>query len=721
MSGATPCPKLPARTPPLILVSLAAVSLALHAADRDWPVYLGDAASSQFSQLRQIHPGNVHQLQVAWTYRSGDARYDHRSQIQCNPLVVDGILYGSTPQLHFFALNAATGKELWRFNPFADGSQVDALGVNRGLVYWKDRRKGRIVFTAGHTLHQLDAATGRPVTSFGQDGRVDLLEGLDRNTQGLYLLSNTPGVVYRNLLILGSRVSEGPGPSAPGHIRAFDLRTGKRAWIFHTIPQPGEFGYDTWPPDAWRYVGGANAWAGMAVDPKLGWVFIPTGSAAFDFWGGNRLGANLFANCLLVLEAATGRYVWHYQIVHHDLWDRDLPAPPNLLTVTHNGHSIPAVAQVTKSGHVFVFDRRTGAPLFPVEHRPVPPSNLPGEVAWTNQPVPLKPAPFARQVLREDDLTDLSPALHAQALRKLKKTRPHQPFTPPSREGTIIFPGFDGGAEWGGAAVDPDSGILYVNANEMPWILTMIETQPPEGELPYSGGRQIYNQLCAACHGIDQQGDPSRTIPSLIGVQNRVQRSAAITQLETGKGAMPSFAFLSPRQRESVIAYVYGDERPDALKGETTGGDALSVIPFTHTGYNRFLDGEGHPAIKPPWGTLNAINLNTGDFVWTVPLGEFPELTARGLPPTGTENYGGPIVTAGGLVFIGASRDKKFRAFDKTSGRLLWETQLPAGGYATPSTYSVGGRQFVVIACGGGKMSTPSGDAYVAFALPKQP
>jgi len=571
---------------------------------------------------------------------------------------------------------------------------------------------------AGHFLYQLDSSSGELATSFGQEGIVNLLDDLDRDTRGLYLLSNTPGVVYRNLLIIGSRVSEGPGPSAPGHIRAYDLRTGKRAWIFHTVPYPGEAGHETWPPEAWRYVGGANGWTGMAVDHRRGWVYIPTGSAAFDFWGGNRVGANLFANCLLVLDARTGKRVWHYQVVHHDLWDRDLPAPPNLVTVTRNGKQFDAVAQVTKSGHVFVFDRTTGAPLFPIEHRPVPPSDLPGEVAWTNQPVPVKPAPFARQIFSEDEVTTLSPKSREQVLTKLRSVRPHQPFTPPSREGTIIFPGFDGGAEWGGAAVDPTTGVLYVNANEMPWILTMVDTRPKDGELPYSSGHQMYNQLCAACHGIDFEGDPARTIPTLVGVQARRPREEARQQLETGKGVMPSFAFLSQRQRESVISYVYGDESPDTAKAEATGGDALSIIPFTHTGYNRFLDSEGYPAVKPPWGTLNAIDLNTGEYLWTVPLGEYPELTARGIPPTGTENYGGPVLTAGGLIFIGASKDEHFRAFDQATGRLLWKAKLPAGGYATPSTYLADGRQFVVIACGGGKMGTPSGDAHVAFALP---
>jgi quinoprotein glucose dehydrogenase len=705
----------------LVAVLTSATLRPQGAADRDWAVYLGDAASSQYSSLNQINTGNVHRLEVAWTYRAGDARADNRSQIQCNPLVIDGVLYATTPQLKVVALDAATGRERWRFDPFAGGADLNSLGVNRGLVYWAEGRDRRILFAASHYLHALDAGTGRPIPSFGKEGRADLLEDLDHDTRGLYLLSNTPGIVYRDLLILGSRVSEGPGPAAPGHIRAYNVRTGKREWIFHTVPHPGEPGYETWPPDAWQYIGGANGWTGMALDARRGWVFIPTGSAAFDFWGGNRIGANLFANCLLVLDAATGRRVWHYQFVHHDLWDRDLPAPPNLLTVQHGGRRVDAVAQVTKSGHVFLFDRETGAPLFPIEHRPVPASDLPGESASTNQPLPLLPKPFSRQQFTESEVTDISPEARANVLDRFRKVRPHQPFLPPSREGTIIFPGFDGGAEWGGSAVDPRAGVLYVNANEMPWILTMVDTRPKDGELAFSSGHQMYNQLCAACHGIDRAGDPLRTIPSLVGVEQRVKREDAVLQLETGKGVMPSFAFLSRRQRELVTAYAFGEETSDSGKAETTGGNALDTIPFTHTGYNRFLDPNGYPAVKPPWGTLNAIDLNTGEYRWTVTLGEFPELTARGIPPTGTENYGGPAVTAGGLLFIGATKDEMFRAFDTTDGRLLWQSKLPAGGYATPSTYIAGGRQFVVIACGGGKMGTPSGDAYVAFALPAQP
>lgn len=688
---------------------------------RDWPAYLGDKASTQFSELAQISKSNVHQLEVAWTYHSGDARKDNRSQIQCNPLIIGGRLFGTSPQLKLLALDAATGRELWRFDPFAGAGESSSLGVNRGVMYWAQEDDQRLFFTAGHYLHAINARTGQPIPGFGDKGRVDIREGLGRDPRQLFVLANTPGVIYQDLLILGTRVSEGPGPSAPGDIRAYDVRTGQLIWNFRSVPHPGEAGYETWPPDAWRYIGGANCWTGMAVDEQRGLVFCPTGSAAFDFWGGNRIGQNLYANCLLALDARTGRRVWHFQFVHHDLWDRDLPAPPNLVTVQHNGRKVDAVAQVTKSGHVFVFQRETGEPLFPIEERPVPPSDLQGEAAWPTQPLPSKPAPFSRQLFSADQITDISPDSYKEILAQFVRLRPHAAFMPPSTEGTIIFPGFDGGGEWGGAAVDPRRGILYVNGNEMPWILTMVPTQARPGQA-VSSGQQIYSQICAACHGLSRSGDPARAYPTLVNIGQKLKKTEIIELLGHGRGNMPAFTFLSAPQKEAVSDFLLETEAASGGIDRTPVPDATiqmqTIEPYTHTGYNRWLDTNGYPAVKPPWGTLNAIDLNTGDYLWKTTLGEFPELTARGIPPTGTENYGGPVVTAGGLVFIAASKDEMIRAFDQDTGQVLWQRKLPAGGYATPATYSVKGRQYVVIACGGGKMGTKSGDAYVAFALP---
>ena len=687
----------------------------------DWPAYLGDAASTHYSRLDQIQAKNVSRLKVAWTYRGGWSDPQNRSQIQCNPLVIGGVVYGTTPDLKLFALDAETGVQKWRFDPAACEG-ITKGGVNRGLAFWADGRDRRILYANDHFLHAIDAVTGRRIPDFGRDGSVDLKQELGRDASGLSLQATTPGVVFKDLLIMGMRLGEGPAPAAPGPIRAFDIRTGKLVWRFNTIPQPGEAGHETWPPEAHRYIGGANVWTGFALDETRGIVFCPTGSAAFDFWGGNRMGQNLYANCLIALDAHTGKRLWHFQFVHHDLWDRDLPAPPNLVTVTHQGKRIDAVAQVTKSGHVFVFDRQTGEPLFPIQEIPVPASDLSGESAWPTQPVPLRPPPFSRQLFTHDEITDISPQSHRQVLERFSRVRPHAPFQPPSREGTIVFPGFDGGAEWGGAAVDPD-GVLYVNGNEMPWILTMVETRRKEGESAASGAA-LYQQICAVCHGTERQGNPGQNVPSLVGVGQRLQAADLLRLLQTGKGVMPAFDFLSEGQRSRLAAFLRGEAAPDSVAEERSGpaaSDALGLIPYSMTGYNRWLDSNGYPAVKPPWGTLNAIDLNTGSFRWKVPLGEFKELTAQGIPPTGTENYGGPLVTAGGLVFIAASRDAHLRAFDRKTGRELWKAPLPAGGYATPATYSVGGRQYLVIACGGGKMGTPSGDAYVAFALPEGP
>ncbi len=684
----------------------------------DWPTHGGDPGHRQFSTLNQINTGNVGALKVAWTYRTRDAQPDNRSQIQCNPIVVNGVLYGTSAGPKTFALDAATGRELWVFNPFAGGGRAHSLGVNRGVVFWEGGDDRRIFVATGPRLYALDARTGKPIPSFGANGSVSLLEGLGRDVSKLHVLSNTPGAIYKDVLIVGSRMSEGPDPSAPGHIRAYDVRTGKIRWTFRTIPWPGEFGYDTWPKDAWTRVGGANAWSGISVDTARGLVFLPVGSAAFDFWGGNRHGANLFANTVLALKADTGERVWHYQLVHHDLWDRDPPAAPVLVTVQRDGRRVDAVAQITKSSHIFLFDREKGTPLFPIEEQPVPPSDLKGEAAWPTQPLPLAPPPFSRQRLTEADLTTSTPAAQAAALAQFRKVRSNGQFVPPSTQGTVIFPGFDGGGEWGGSAFDEATGLLYVNGNEMPWILTMVELTKT-GTGPASAGRRTYDRSCAVCHGSERKGDALKVFPSLIDVSKKLTREQVEQIVQHGKGVMPSFGSLSTAERKTLVAFLFGDAERPLGQPDTPDETPEETALYSHTGYNRFLDPDGNAAVKPPWGTLNAIDLNKGAIAWTVTLGELPELTRRGIPPTGTENYGGPVATAGGLLFIGATKDEKFRAFDRRTGRVLWETSLPAGGYATPATYAVNGKQFVVIAAGGGKMGTRSGDAYVAFALPE--
>jgi quinoprotein glucose dehydrogenase len=504
-------------------------------------------------------------------------------------------------------------------------------------------------------------------------------------------------------------------------VRAFDVRTGKVAWTFHTIPLPGEFGHDTWPADAWKFAGGANCWAGMAVDAERALLFVPTGSPTYDYWGGNRPGANLFGNCLICLDARTGERKWHFQFVHHDIWDRDLPAPPNLLTLTRDGKKIPAVAQVTKSGHVFVFHRETGEPLFPIEEIAVPSSDIPGEVTSPTQPLPLKPAPFSRQRVTYDDLTTRTPAVHRAALEQFSRLRTHVPFQPPNREGTLLIPGLDGGAEWGGAAVDPQ-GVMFVNASDMAWLIPIadVKTQSSAAEM----GRHNFALYCAACHGLDRAGNPTQNIPALTGLSARMSRADVLARLTEGKGTMPAFSFLPAAQREELADFLLDVFKPRAGKAAKASERPANTpptyydVPFVRSGGGRWLDADGYPNVKPPWGTLNAIDLNTGEYLWKVPLGEYPALAAKGVPPTGTDNYGGPVVTSGGLVFIAATLDEKIRAFDRKTGKILWETKLPAAGYATPTTYVVGGRQYLVIACGGGKLGAKPDDAYVAFALP---
>ncbi|MGH9801851.1 MAG: c-type cytochrome, partial [Blastocatellia bacterium] len=555
-----------------------------------------------------------------------------------------------------------------------------------------------------------DAATGKPVPSFGADGRSVLRDGLGREPASLSLALTTPGVVYKNLLIVSGRFPESL-PSPPGDIRAFDVRTGKLRWAFHTVPRPDEMGYETWPKDAWTYTGSANNWSGMAVDEKRGIVFVPTGSAADDFYGANRSGDNLFSDTLLALDATTGKRLWHFQAVKHDIWDRDFPSPPTLVTVKHNGRQIDAVAQTTKSGHVYLFDRANGKPLFPIEYKKYPASTVPGEVSAETQPLPVKPAPFSRQALTEDSLTNRTPEAHKWAVEQLRGLSSAGQFLPIAvgRE-TIIFPGFDGGAEWGGSAFDPETGLLYVNANEMAWRMSLAENQSG------NSGRQIYNRNCATCHGDYLGGSPPQ-MPSLVGIGSKFKADALTKIIRQGAGRMPAFPNLSQTDLTALIQFLSsGEEKELASKTDE------NLQKYRFTGYHKFLDPEGYPAIATPWGTLNAINLNTGEYAWKIPFGEYPELAAKGVKNTGSENYGGPVVTAGGLVFIAATNfDRKFRAFDKLTGKLLWETTLPFAGNATPAVVEIAGRQFVVVHATGGKArkDEPKGDAYIAFALKK--
>ena len=678
--------------------------------ESQWEEYLGGPDRNHYSSLAQIDLHNVTQLAKVWEYHTRDS-----GQIQCNPIIVDGRLYAVTATGEPFALDAATGEELWRI-PDTTGRKV----IMRGLTYWESGDDKRILYTRSAWLCAVEAPSGKPVLSFGDSGRVSLKSGLGEMAAEKHVESRTPGTVYENLVIVPLSLSEG-SDAAPGHIQAFDIMTGRLAWVFNTIPAPGEHGYDTWQDDAYKNidVGAANNWAGMAVDRKRGIVYVPTGSAAFDFYGGGRKGSNLFANTLLALNARTGERIWHFQFVHHDIFDRDAPAPPNLLTVTHNGKKIDAVAQVTKQGYVFLFDRETGEPLFPIEEVPAPPSDVPGEEAWPTQPRPVLPLPYARQTLTEDDINPYS-VNRDSLLISFTQSRFEGPFTPLSKNGSIVFPGLDGGAEWGGAAVDPD-GIIYINSNEMSWLISLNEAKPARGDEAVTGV-QLYTTYCASCHGAERRGNAASGYPSVQDLEGRLSREEVSDVITRGKGRMAGFPGITDAQKRDLVAFLFGDEvetkpverRND--RNEVTGDDSL--VEYKISGYSKYLDGEGYPAISPPWGTLNAIDLNTGEYLWKIVYGEYPELMEKGIPQTGSENYGGPVVTASGLLFIAGTKDKKFRAYNKATGGLVWETGLPAAAFATPATYEVNGRQYIVVACGGTKNGAEKGDSYVAFALP---
>ena len=714
----------------IISVGIMSVSCSPDSGNRytTWRATGGSKENIRFSTLTQIDTTNVSQLKVAWTYSSHDADTVNHSQMQCNPIIVNGTLYGTSPQLKLLALDAATGNEKWVFDPQADKENPNArqrfnMNNNRGVTYWEEGEDKRILFAAGAYLFAIDANTGKSIPTFGNHGNVDMHEGLGRDVTDLYVAVTSPGIIYKDVLILGSRVSEG-SDAAPGHIRAFDVRTGKQRWIFHTIPHPGEVGFDSWEDStAYKHIGGANAWSGFSMDEERGILFAPTGSASYDFYGGKRKGANLFANCVLALDAATGKYKWHFQTVHHDVWDRDLPTAPLLVTVTHDGKKVDAVAQPTKSGLVFLLDRETGKPLFPVEEVPVPvETELKGEKLWPTQPIPTLPKPFTRQLFTENDLNDLLPDSSFQDIRqRFLSYKSGNMFMPLSKQGTIFFPGLDGGAEWGGSAFDPASGLMYINANEMAWAIGMVEVNisTPKKEKFLDAGIRLYKQYCVACHGVNREG--AGNYPTLIGLDKRYTDKSFSELMRGGRRMMPAFATLSEEETSAIASFVLDLKSAQKKEFTTTPVkiDSFRNLPYSITGYKKFLSKEGYPAIKPPWGTLNAVNLNSGEIAWSTPLGQHPDFKSKGIV-TGTENYGGPVVTSGGLVFIAATPDRKLRAFNKKSGKLLWETELPVPGFATPAMYEVNGKQFMVIACGGGKLGAKSGDSYVAFALPRE-
>lgn len=697
--------------PLLVLLLLGTLRCTPGPGDQDWPEYLGGPDRNHYSPLRQISPDNVTQLQIAWRYSTGDSGH-----MQTNPLIVDGVLYGVSASLRPFAINAATGQEIWRH----ESTEKVAFSACRGLSYWKAGSDERLLYTQGEWLHAVDARTGTPIPGFGTAGKVSLKTGLGPAARNKMVLSNTPGTVFENLIVMPLRVAE-DHQAAAGHIQAFDVRTGALVWVFHTIPHPDEYGYKTWPPDVYKNegIGGANNWAGMAVDRDRGILYVPTGSAAPDFYGGDRPGTNLFANTLLALDARTGKRIWHYQLVHHDILDMDLPAPPNLITVHHAGKTIDAVAQVTKQGYVFLFDRENGLPLFDIEEVPVPASTIPGEQAWPTQPIPSRPPPFARQLL-SDSLINPEASNRDELLEILRNSGYQGPFTPLNERGMLVFPGLSGGAIWGGAAADM-KGILYINSNEMARYMGIGPSAAPEILESMGIGQRLYTLNCASCHGTDRKGHPQSGYPSLRRLTERKTAGEIAAIIRGGRGMMPAFPGLDEVEREALIHYLLTEtrmseaSREPGLSAENSGPQPPAWVVNR---YMKFLDDRGFPAVRAPWGTLTAIDMNSGDFRWQVPFGENADAIDRGDSPAGTESFGGPLVTESGLLFIAATRDGKLRAFATSTGKLLWETHLPAAAFATPSSYSVNGKQYIVLACGGGRFNTPVSDQYVAFALP---
>ena len=718
----------------LFIISLGAFLFSCDTLEdyKQWDVYGGSNERIQYSALNEIDTSNIKNIQVAWIYQTNDS--SGSSQIETNPLIINDVLYGLSPKLKLFALDAATGKEKWVFDPAADIASDNAdktnYGINicRGVAFYKGENNNNLIFyVIGPWLYSISSLTGKPVRTFGNRGRISLYDGLDvekdRNIKDLRITLTTPGIIYKDIIIIGSSVGE-EADAIPGHIRAYDVHTGKIRWIFHTIPHPGEVGYDDWEdPEAYKYVGGANCWGGLSLDKERGLVFASTGSATPDFYGGKRKGNNLFANCVLALDAVTGRLVWYYQVVHHDLWDWDLPTSPILVSIKKDGKKIDAVVQVAKHGFTFILDRVTGKPVYPIEERPVPTfTELKGERLSPTQPFPTFIAPFIRQELSESDINKIIPDSSYQDIKnRFMKYKSGAIFTPPSKQGTIVM-ALNGGAEWGGPAFDPATGVLYVNANEMPWIVTMKEVENNEvissKQTNLQAGKILYNNNCQACHGSSLSG--SGDFPSLIGIEKRYNEATFKSLISLGRNRMPAFTSLAEAEKTALASYVLNMKTIQREKFIVSSKkiDPFYKVPYKPDGYQQFRSKEGYPAISPPWGILSAIDLNTGKLVWKNTLGDYPELKAKGIH-SGTENFGGPVVTAGGLLFIAATKDEKLRVYNKRTGELLKEIELPAVGRATPSIYRSNGKQFVVIACGRSKRGSKSGNTYVAFSLSK--
>lgn len=675
-----------------------------------WNTYKGGPEANNYSSLDQINKSNVHQLRVAWSFYPDDEPEGFQFwKYECNPIVVGDTMYVTSAWRWLYAIDAASGEKIWTFDPLEDQR---GGGVLRGVTYWEGDGKKRIFVSARGRLFSVDAVTGLPDAAFGEQGSISLDVDED-GPPGVVRLS-TPGIIYQNQIIIGAAVSESAG-APPGPVRAYDVTSGELVWTFHTIPKPGEFGYETWPQNAYQYAGGANNWAGMSLDEERGIVYVPTGSPTYDYYGADRPGENLFGNTLIALDAATGKRIWHFQTIHHDIWDYDLPTAPNLVVIEKDGKKIDAVAQPTKMGFLYVLDRETGVPVFPVEERAVPPTRIPGEQAWPTQPFPLIPDPFSRQAITEEDIFKPSEESYTSNLNSVNELWFKGLFTPLDNDTTLMLPGSRGGGEWGGGAYDPETGVIYINANELAELgrIEKVQQVNLRGKSLYQAGQEIYQRHCASCHGVNKEGIES--MPSLISIEERMSRSDMMTIIANGSAIMPAFGTILQGAEEEMLAFLTesGKETPsDPSQPQDSTFSYLNVV-----NKQLLMDSLGRPILAPPWGTLNAIDLNSGDYLWKIPLGSDPEYQKPGDPPTGMENYGGPVVTAGGLVFIAATMDSMFRVFDKDTGELLWETELPGNGLANPAVYQVNGRQYIAIAVSIGENLNHTKSAVIAFAL----
>ena len=693
-----------------------------------WRAYGGAADGAQYSSLHQVDRSNVNKLKKVWSYQTGDDL-----PYAFNPLVVDNVMYVMARTNSIVALDATTGKEIWTHSTGAK----TALITNRGIDYWEsvDRSERRLLFAVDNHLQAIDARTGQTIVDFGNSGSTDLREGLGRDPKTLTLVQSTnPGRVFEDLLILGSATNE-EYDSGPGDIRAYNVRTGKLVWSFHTIPHPGEPGYETWPKDAWKTAGGANAWSGMALDSNRGVVYVPTASPKYNFYGANRKGSNLYGNCLLAINARTGKLLWYYQMIHHDIWDYDNAGTPMLTTVRHDGELIDVVAQVSKVGFVWVFNRDTGKPLWPIEERAVPKSDMPGEEAWPTQPFPSKPAPFARQRFTVDDLSPyLEPEERDRLRRQILKARNRGLFEPPSTEDTVEMPGNNGGANFGGSAVDPKHGYLYVVSKDLPAMLKLSLADPlSKTDSPQLRPRALYQANCERCHLDSLQGAPP-AIPSLVGLAKRLSDQQIRTIVTDGKGLMPPFSKVTSEELNLLLTYladpVGASAHASANRIPANAGSADLTAAHYKSGFGFMFANSGLSVIAPPWTTLTAYDLNSGEIRWKIPLGEVPDLAARGITDTGSHfPKVNPVVTAGGLIFTG-TRDHKVRALDSETGRVLWEAAVDAALEGMPAVYEQAGREYVVFCAAArdsihapatpghpGSATTIHG-AYVAFALP---